>query len=118
MKGLEMSSSQLRSTRAIAISGILGLMPGVCSTGLEDDSDTEPAAAADRGKPESLVFVSPVRDYAARKAIGDCMRKAAEARGIDHTDMGPSGGAVIATFQLDRIQRAIANKPDGFKARS
>jgi ABC-type sugar transport system substrate-binding protein len=73
----------------------------------------ETTAAETSGGIASATFVNPLPDYPAWRTIGDCMADEAEARGIDFTESGPTGGALDATKMIEQIQQAVANKVGG-----
>src|ERR1700754_1349346 len=64
------------------------------------------STAAATGAPlEAAEFVNPLPQYPAWRTIGDCMKDAATARGIDFTESGPTGGALDATKMIQQIQQ-------------
>jgi ABC-type sugar transport system substrate-binding protein len=74
-------------------------------------SDGAPTPAASEGSDvkNSVLFVNPLPKYPAWRAIGDCMADAAEARGLEFTESGPTGQAIDPTAMIEQIQQGIAN---------
>jgi ABC-type sugar transport system substrate-binding protein len=84
-----------------------------CAANPDKDSATPTStttAAATGGPLTSAEFVNPLPQYPAWRTIGDCMKDAAKARGIDFTESGPTGGTLDATKMIQQIQQATANK--------
>jgi ABC-type sugar transport system substrate-binding protein len=58
---------------------------------------------------KSILFVNPLPNYPQWRLIGDCMKKAAGARGIPYTETGPTG-TLDANVMIQQVQQGIANK--------
>lgn len=83
-----------------------------CSDGAPTTTSATDGAAAGSGT-TSIQFVNPLPNYPAWRLIGDCMADAADARGVDFTETGPTGQAMDPTTMIEQIQGAIANKKSG-----
>jgi ABC-type sugar transport system substrate-binding protein len=102
-----------RSTKAAgtAFAALLVAATAACATeGTPASAGGTPAAG--KGDALAIQFVNPLPNYPSWRTIGDCMADAAEARGADLTESGPSGQALDPTVMIQQIQQAIANKVD------
>ncbi|WP_368497476.1 sugar ABC transporter substrate-binding protein [Herbiconiux sp. A18JL235] len=89
-----------------------------CSDGPGMTTSSDSANGAGNGSgagagTTSIQFVNPLPNYPAWRLIGDCMADAAEARGVDFNESGPTGQAMDPTTMIEQIQSAIANKKSG-----
>ena len=107
-----MSYIPTRPRRPIRRTAVLPLLATVaigvagCSTGSSEDS----GPSTTEGPLSSIQFVNPLPNYPAWKTTGQCMKEAADDRGVPFRESGPTGSAMDATVMIQQVQQAISNK--------
>jgi ABC-type sugar transport system substrate-binding protein len=100
-------------TKAVgtAVAALAVATTAACATGASTAASGSSSAGGDADA-TTIQFVNPLPNYPSWRTIGDCMADAAEARGADLTESGPSGQSLDPTVMLQQIQQAMANKVD------
>jgi ABC-type sugar transport system substrate-binding protein len=101
-----------KARRAAAVVGVAGAIAAALLAGCGSNSDSSSGSGtttASAGKLDSLLFVNPLPNNPQWRLIGDCVKRAAAAHGVDSSEAG-STGELDATQLLQQVQQGIASR--------
>jgi ABC-type sugar transport system substrate-binding protein len=106
-----MFTTRTDSTRTCTLLGVsVAMLLAAAACGGSSSPEATKADASSSSKIKTIQFVNPLPNYPTWKLVGDCMKKAAEARDVKLTQSGPTGQAIDAPLMVSQISQATANK--------